>query len=161
VDSLTTNLNLILNPNAYQKGAWILHMLRHEMGDSAFFLGLRDYYARYKFRNANSLDFFREMQLHTPKDLTHFRAQWVYREGHPILKEVSQGTEVLVLKQTQQELFSFPLEINFKDPLGNIEQVEVFVKDREVSVLVPQGMRGKQWEYVLDPTVRLLFEVRD
>lgn len=161
VDSLTTNLNLLLNPNAYQKGAWILHMLRHEMGDSAFFLGLRGYYARYKFRNANSLDFFREMQLHTPKDLTNFRAQWVYREGHPILKEVSQGTEVLVLKQTQQELFSFPLEINFKDPLGNIEQVEVFVKDREVSVLVPEGLRGKQWEYVLDPTVRLLFEVRD
>ena len=161
VDSLTTNLNLLLNPNAYQKGAWILHMLRHEMGDSAFFLGLRDYYATYKFRNANSLDFFRSMQLHTPKDLTHFRTQWLYRGGHPILKEVSKGNAILVLTQTQQELFSFPLEINFKDPSGNIERVEVSVKDREVSVMVPEGMRGKPWEYILDPKVRLLFEVRD
>ena len=101
------------------------------------------------------------MQLHTPKDLTHFRTQWVYRGGHPILKEVSKGNAVLVLTQTQQELFSFPLEINFKDPSGNNERVEVSVKDREVSVMVPEGMRGKQWEYILDPKVRLLFEVGD
>jgi len=161
VDSLTTNLNLLLNPNAYQKGAWILHMLRHEMGDSAFFLGLTEYYATYKFRNANSLDFFRSMQPHTLKNLDLFRTQWVYRGGHPILKEVSQGNEFLVLTQTQKELFSFPLEINFKDPLGNIERVEVFVKDREVRVMVPEGMRGKYWEYILDPQVRLLFEVID
>jgi hypothetical protein len=77
------------------------------------------------------------------------------------LKEVSKGNAILVLTQTQQELFSFPLEINFKDPSGNIERVEVSVKDREVSVMVPEGMRGKPWEYILDPKVRLLFEVID
>jgi aminopeptidase N len=101
------------------------------------------------------------MQPHTLKNLELFRTQWVYRGGHPILKEVSQGSEVLVLTQTQKELFSFPLEINFKDLSGNIERVEVFVKDREVSVMVPEGMRGKHWEYILDPQVRLLFEVID
>jgi len=34
----------LLNANSYPKGAWVLHMLRELMGDSAFFRGLRTYY---------------------------------------------------------------------------------------------------------------------
>ena len=158
VDSLTTDLNLLLNPNAYQKGAWILHMLRQEMGDTAFFLGLKDFYATYKFRNANTLDFFRSMQPYSHKNLDNFISQWVYQEGHPILHEDSRNRSELVLSQLQKELFSFPLQIKFKDSYGHTELVDVEVNTRVVKINVPDKLQGKSWEYILDPQVRLLFE---
>ena len=158
VDSLTTDINLLLNPNAYQKGAWILHMLRQEMGDTAFFLGLKDFYATYKFRNANTLDFFRSMQPYSHKNLDNFISQWVYQEGHPILHEDSRNRSELVLSQLQKELFSFPLKIKFKDSYGHTELVDVEVNTRVVKINVPDKLQGKSWEYILDPQVRLLFE---
>ena len=49
----------LLNANSYPKGAWVLHMLRGLMGDSAFFRGLRSYYQTYRDSNATSQDFQR------------------------------------------------------------------------------------------------------
>ena len=41
IDTIETDLLALLNVNSYQKGGWVLHMLRSELGDSAFLLGLR------------------------------------------------------------------------------------------------------------------------
>ena len=38
--------DLALNANTYPKGAWVLHMLRREIGDEMFFRTLRSYYGR-------------------------------------------------------------------------------------------------------------------
>src|SRR3989442_3668966 len=43
-DTTTVELMKLLNENNYQKGAWVLHMLRKRLGDDAFFRGLRAYY---------------------------------------------------------------------------------------------------------------------
>ncbi|MCO6488853.1 MAG: M1 family metallopeptidase, partial [Phaeodactylibacter sp.] len=53
VDTTVNDWNALLNPNSYQKGAWVLHMLRRQVGDQAFRDGLRQYYAL--FRNGNAL----------------------------------------------------------------------------------------------------------
>ena len=47
----------LLNPNSYQKGAWVLHMLRHELGDDIFWKGMRSFYEKYKNSNALTDDF--------------------------------------------------------------------------------------------------------
>src|SRR6185503_7795720 len=46
----------LLNANNYQKGGWVLHMLRHVMGDDKFFAGIRDYYRTHQGRNALTTD---------------------------------------------------------------------------------------------------------
>ena len=51
-DPTVTDLFALLNANNYQKGGWLLHMLRHLMGDEKFFAGIRDYYRAYRDRNA-------------------------------------------------------------------------------------------------------------
>ena len=43
-DRDTENLFDLLNANNYQKGAWVLHMLRSSLGDEVFFRGIRNYY---------------------------------------------------------------------------------------------------------------------
>jgi aminopeptidase N len=45
VDTNETDYMNLLNANSYQKGGWILHMLRKELGDSVFWRSIRKYYA--------------------------------------------------------------------------------------------------------------------
>jgi aminopeptidase N len=52
-DTQTQDLMKLLNENNYEKGAWVLHMLRLRLGDEAFFKGLRDYYEAHKEGNAD------------------------------------------------------------------------------------------------------------
>ena len=158
VDSLTTDLNALLNPNAYQKGAWVLHMLRQEMGDSAFFEGLSAYYATYKHRNANSQDFALLMDSVSSKDLAPFFKQWLYQVGHPKLKINDDNKQFLMITQAQQQLFTFPLQIDFIASDGTKERVAVVFKQREMKIEVPGTMQGKKWTYIIDPGVKLLFE---
>jgi aminopeptidase N len=163
VDSLTTDLNLLLNANAYQKGSWVLHMLRQEMGDSAFFDGLRSYYATYKHRNANSTDFCNIMiaqvdGLGVKADLNDFFQQWLYQVGHPKLKINDDNKQFLLITQAQQQLFTFPLQIDFVATDGTKERVAVEFTQREMKIAVPAAIKGQKWTYIIDPGVRLLFE---
>ncbi|HEY6900821.1 MAG TPA: M1 family metallopeptidase, partial [Puia sp.] len=41
----------LLNPNSYEKGGWVLHMLRRRIGDQAFWKGISTYYATYRNKN--------------------------------------------------------------------------------------------------------------
>src|SRR5205814_251167 len=48
IDSIETNFLALLNRNSYEKGGFVLHMLRAQVGERAFFDALRSYYAKYK-----------------------------------------------------------------------------------------------------------------
>jgi aminopeptidase N len=75
----------------YEKGAWVLHMLRRKMGDERFMAMLRALSRRYQYK-AISTDEFRRlaaefMPPHTPdSNLVAFFDTWVYGTGIPVLK---------------------------------------------------------------------------
>jgi aminopeptidase N len=83
-DTETQNLMALLNANNYQKGAWVLHMLRSQLGDEAFFAGLRDYYQQHKDGNATSNDLRTALERASKTNLEEFFARWIYGTGHPI-----------------------------------------------------------------------------
>ena len=62
IDTTVTDLMRYLNANSYQKGGWVLHMLRYHVGDNAFFAGMRTYYERYRNSNASTADLRRVME---------------------------------------------------------------------------------------------------
>ena len=82
-DTETQDLMKLLNPNNYEKGAWVLHMLRERIGDEAFFKGLRDYYNAHREANATTEDLRRALEKSSGKNLKEFFARWVYGAGHP------------------------------------------------------------------------------
>jgi aminopeptidase N len=82
-DTTTVDLMGLLNPNNYEKGAWVLHMLRRQLGDDAFFRGLRDYYNAHQSANATSEDLRASLEKASGRDLKEFFARWVYGAGHP------------------------------------------------------------------------------
>lgn len=83
VDRDTESLMDLLNANSYQKGAWVLHMLRSSLGDDAFFRGIRKYYEGHKHSTASTEDLRVALERASMKPLHNFFARWVYDTGHP------------------------------------------------------------------------------
>ena len=107
-DTETENLFSLLNPNNYQKGAWVLHMLRSELGDEKFFRGVRSYYDAHKHATATTEDLRAALEKASGRDLKNFFARWIYGAGHPSYElswEWNSKTNKvrLLLKQLQPE----------------------------------------------------------
>jgi len=119
----TGDPNRIFSSNAsYRKGAWVLHMLRHVVGDSTFFQILQDYRAAYEGSAATTDDFAASALATYGKDLTWFFDEWVYQGGAPAYRfgwdSVNvEGQEYLHLKieQTQglgnPNVFVMPVDV--------------------------------------------------
>jgi aminopeptidase N len=163
VDPTIPDLNLLLNPNSYQKGGWVLHMLRNRLGDDLFFQGIKEYYSRFRYGNALTSDLQRALEDVSGHDLELFFEQWIYRPGHPKL-DVSWAWNSrnkcaqLEIKQLQNSGdFVFQLELAFKNSEGqpiSESKVEVKSKYQKISVMLDQPPA----EVELDPHTRLLFE---
>jgi aminopeptidase N len=82
----TADVNHLFDGNlVYAKGAVILHMLRHVLGDSIFFHSLKSYATdpRFRFNVATTEDFQGVCETESGKDLDFFFSEWVYGEGYP------------------------------------------------------------------------------
>lgn len=106
--SSSDNLLQLLNSNNYNKGAWVLHSLRGIVGDSAFFQGIRTYYARYRDSTVMSEDFQRELETASGRDLGWYFQQALNQPGYPRLEissrfEAGSKSLVLTLRQTQPD----------------------------------------------------------
>ncbi|HSW55207.1 MAG TPA: M1 family metallopeptidase [Ignavibacteriaceae bacterium] len=133
----------------YDKGAWVLHMLRWEVGDSSFFNILRTYYETYKYLNASISDFQYLGEKVSGKNLDKFFEQWVYGKGQIELEYKTETSSLdedyllrIKLEQIQEEYeeYHFPLEvkISFKDSTEKTYRYEIAGKDTllEISATV-------------------------
>lgn len=115
------DMSKVTTIQTYQKGAWILHMLRNRVGDEAFEKGIKTYYQKYMNRNATTTDFIKEMELASGMDLTLFFKQWLYQGGNVELNGTWQYDAktkkiVIALNQVQKKYaFSIPVEIAIYD----------------------------------------------
>ena len=82
-DRDTEDLMELLNANNYQKGAWVLHMLRSSLGDEVFFRGIRNYYLAHVNRTATTEDLRAVLEKTSGRNLRPFFARWIYDSGHP------------------------------------------------------------------------------
>jgi aminopeptidase N len=108
------DLNDVSGAMMYQKGAWILHMLREKVGADVFDKGVRSYYAEYKDKNARTPDFMRHLEEASGQKLDGFFRQWLFQGGLPHLEatwRVEGGAVKLDLAQTQPR-YRFDLEVD-------------------------------------------------
>ena len=101
--------------NSYFKGAWVLRMLRGEVGDEAFFVTLRTYHERFHGSAASTADFQTVAEEVAGEDLDWFFDQWVYGHGVPDLavswRQTSEGVLQVQCCQRQYDLFTFGLPL--------------------------------------------------
>jgi aminopeptidase N len=106
-----------LSAFTYDKGAWVLHMLRRALGDEAFFTGLRRYYSAHSGGNATTDDLRFALEAASGRDLAAFFRQWLFRPGLPELRlewrwDEAAGEAVVDVAQVQAgEAFDLDLEL--------------------------------------------------
>jgi len=161
-DTETTNLMGLLNANNYEKGAWVLHMLRSQLGDEAFFKGVRDYYNSHKEANATTEDLRAALEKSSGRNLKEFFARWVYRGGHPKYQvaysvNADQTSLTITVNQMQAgEAFLDPLPFQLTIDNKKVPYV-ITPTSKQAALTVP--LKGKLTATEFDPNDTLLKEV--
>jgi aminopeptidase N len=73
------------SPTVYEKGSWVVHMLRNLVGEKSFSEALSLYLKTHAFKNASTADLQKAFETVSGKSLQVFFDQWVYGPGYPVL----------------------------------------------------------------------------
>jgi aminopeptidase N len=119
----------LFDRHLYEKGGLVLHMLRRELGDVAFWAGVRAYLEAHAYGVVETNDLQRALEKVSGRSLERFFDSWVYRPGHPELKvKVSwdDGLLSISVKQSQKlgetAEFHFELEVEIGTRAGGISR---------------------------------------
>jgi aminopeptidase N len=158
-----SDMKRVLNQLVYQKGGWTLHMLRGQLGAPAFWSGIREYYRRYRDKNASTEDFRAVMEQSSAQDLGWFFEQWLRRSGVPRLEgrwrwDAAAKQVELTLTQAQAgEPFRLAVEIglqaNPQSP-ARVQKLELAARSGSYRLAAEQEPAA----VLLDPGTWLLME---
>jgi aminopeptidase N len=144
----------LFQPIIYDKGAYILHMLRGVIGDEDFFEALKSYAtnAIFKYDNANTQDFQQICQSVSGQDLDYFFEQWIYDEGYPQYKynfwqDLTMNQVNVSINQEQglagwRTVFEMPVQLKFS-----------FVDLTDSSVIVYNNEQYQSFSFDFDKEV--------
>jgi aminopeptidase N len=123
------DLNNVSGGMMYQKGAWILHMLRERLGNEVYHAGIASYYAEFMNKNAQTADLRRHLEEASGEDLKQFFDQWLFQGGIPQLEVLhwkEEGKQYLTIRQTQETYeFDLDVEVQYVYADGSVSDVEV------------------------------------
>ena len=151
----------------YDKGSWIIHMLRRRMGDQQFWAMLTEACRRYRFSAITTQQFRQLAEEYLPKNapersLENFFEQWVYGTGIPTLKlsfSVKGKAPAVRLTGTVKqsdvpEDFSalVPVEIQF----ANAKPMVRWVRTGDDAGTFAVGLKQPPLKVLLDPSGAVL-----
>lgn len=150
--------NVFYYPTTYAKASWVLHMLRHVVGDDVFFQILRQYYYEYKFSTITTEQFRDFCEQISGKNLDAFFQQWIYGSGAPFYRYMwnsepsadGKGFDVNVaLKQAQTTgtIFQMPIDVTIVTASGERTMV---VENTQVSQFFTLHVDEKPVDIILD-----------
>jgi aminopeptidase N len=163
---VTNPLELFFSGHIYPKGAAVLHMLRHQLGDSLFWRAMNRYTTAHARGNVVSDDLRRAFEDVTGRDYKPFFAKWVYGAGLPVF-QVSYGYDVgaHAVMLDAREVQPRDSLTGFFDPDVDVEvltdagPVHAIVAVRggvgHASIAVPSEPRSIRWDkgnWLLDVT---------
>ena len=156
----------MFDSHAYPKGALVLHMLRQQLGDAAFFDTLKHFLHRYAFEPVDTGDFIRSVKTVTGQNLDWFFDQWLFKPGHPVFdvrSEWDPARKVVVLKVAQVQdfargipVFRVPVAVAIVNAAGRSTS-QVWIREREETFEFPSETRPLLVRF--DPDNVLLKEI--
>ncbi|MCH7911122.1 MAG: hypothetical protein IIB38_16105, partial [Candidatus Hydrogenedentes bacterium] len=125
-----------LNRRIYDKGAWVLHMLRRRMGDSLFQKGIREYARTFQGKPVETNNLLRTLEAVSGEGLEAFFDQWVHHAGYPELEvdytwSDETGVAEIRVRQTQTlseivPLFRMEVDVLFVTQAGrHVERIKI------------------------------------
>jgi aminopeptidase N len=149
----------LFDRHLYYKGAWVLHMLRHQLGDAAFRRGLHAYLERHRGREVITADLERTFEEVTGRSLAQFFQQWLYQAGYPAFSvsyawDGERHLARLTIKQTQTiddltPCFVTPVDLAFSVPVADGSD-----ETRTIKLQVVVGENGETTQTFFVPLER-------
>jgi len=145
-----SDFNAIFDYNlSYAKGSWVVHMLRHVLGDADFFASLAAYRAAYGNGSATTEQFRDVCEGVSGRDLDAFFQEWIYGQYYPQYQyawwfaPAGDSTRVnLRVRQTQTAtgLFAMPVDVFIDTDLGTVVRVVQNDQAEQVYALTVPGV---------------------
>jgi len=158
-----SDMSQVTTGQIYQKGAWILHMLRGIVGDEVFWTGIRSYYRAHQDGHATTADFRGEMERASGRDLRGFFDQWLTRGGLVRLDRdwaYSADAKSITIRLTQRDrarIFAMPLQVGVYTAGNSTPAITtVQLSDASHQFQIAAGQRPDR--VVLDPNHLVLME---
>ncbi len=97
----------IFDRHLYEKGAWVLHMLRHDLGEQLWWKAIGHYLRKHQDSLVRTSDLIVAIEEATGRNVQGFFDQWIHRPGHPVLRarwtfDVNRRRGSMWLIQTQE-----------------------------------------------------------
>jgi len=158
----TKDYMALLNANSYQKGGWVLHMLRRQLGDSVFIKSIQTYYSMYGGKTADSKDLQNVFEAVAGINLEQFFIQWLYVNENLSLKiewkyDASIKQVAVTITQLQKTLFEFPLTVMAVTKNSKRVTGKIHINKKTVSLNIP--LDESPQNILADPYVELLAEL--
>ena len=153
---VNSNADAFAGSLVYRKGGWVLHMLRHVIGDDNFFLSMKNYAIKYAYSTALTPNFQAEVEAVYGQSLDWFFQEWVYGVGRPTYswswtQQTTPEGKTLNLTITQSgNLFTMPLDVRVSDLNGNSKDFVVWNNQNIQSYLLDIGNLDA-FNVIIDP----------
>nr|MDQ3301086.1 M1 family metallopeptidase [Myxococcota bacterium] len=149
----------IFDHHLYDKGGRVLHMLRHFLGDDAFFGALAHYLGKHRHSVVESRDLARAVEEATGKNLDWFFSQWVIDgAGHPDLEvairwDLERRLAIVTVDQKHKvdartPLFRIPTRVRFRIGERDVDLPLEIVEPRHVFHL---ALEAEPTQAIFDP----------
>lgn len=176
---VTNPFEVFFGGQVYQKGATVLQMLRHMLGDSTFWAGMHRYAVDNRFKPVVTADLEKAFEQTTGRDLSGFFKQWVYGAGYPAFRvsytyAAGSGTLSLDAREVQPRdsmtgYFDVDVDIRAFTRVGPVDGV-LHVRDGagRLDMRLPSAPLGIEWDrggWLLDvvdfprPTDMLVYQL--
>ncbi|HEX6168402.1 MAG TPA: M1 family aminopeptidase [Chitinophagaceae bacterium] len=155
----TTNVNRIFSSRfSYNKGAYLVHMLRWILGDTLFFRGIRQYLndPKIAYGFARTDDLKRNLEQVGGKDLDEFFNDWFTGQGYPSYevrwRQNENNKALFVISQTTSHpsvsYYEMPLALKFKN---NSQEKTIVVNNTRNNELFSEQLNFKADTVIIDP----------
>lgn len=145
----------LLTETVFNKGAWILHMLRHVMGDERYFAALHDYVRRESGSLVDTGTWIAACERHYGHPLAWFFNEWLYGQGRPALRLAWRSSAYdrrkvrIIIRQVQQgRVFEMPVDLEVRTDAGSVLRT-VWVRTRTQRMTLTES--GPVSRVILDP----------
>jgi len=152
----------------YDKAAWLVHMLRHVLGDEDFFQLLLDYRDAFEYSNVVTDDFVGAAETAYGDTLNWFFDQWLYFEGRPDYEYVWEydgtGPYTITLTVDQVQSLSYPtytMPIDVVVTAGDLSTEEFVIWDSLQTQVFELVVQDEPISLEMDPNDWVLADFRE
>ncbi|XP_055688287.1 puromycin-sensitive aminopeptidase [Lutzomyia longipalpis] len=159
-----SEIDEIFDEISYNKGASVIRMLHHYIGDDDFRRGMHIYLTRHQYKNTRSEDLWLALEEASKKPVGAVMSTWVKQMGFPVVSVSSrqEGTRrILKLKQEKftadgkkadgNVLWMIPIMVSIAKRPQHV--AESFVLDKEETEITLEGVDAKEWVKVNPGTI--------